>query len=145
MSQLRRYLRLQTRLSIAEREVDKIRDEMDPVWLGLTEKERAFLDARDGFDTNPGFVAVLELLNALGYVTTSSCQGHPPKTQYNDVEEWMEPYLTFDLSAEKFADVIMLLQQCGRGLISHFNDRQYVEFARSINWDDLLTKLKDAV
>ena len=49
-------------------------------------------------DTDPDFRETLCILNAVGVHTVSSCQGHAPGTQYDDVQGWMEPYVTVRLS-----------------------------------------------
>lgn len=48
----------------------------------------------DLIDPDPDFREVLRLLNAAGVHTVSSCQGHAPGTQYEDVQGWMPPYIT---------------------------------------------------
>lgn len=48
----------------------------------------------DLIDKDPDFRETLRLLNEAGVHTVSSCQGHAPGTQYEDVQEWMAPYIT---------------------------------------------------
>jgi hypothetical protein len=52
----------------------------------------------ENVDTDPDFRETLRILNAAGVHTVSSCQGHAPGTQYDDVQEWMEPYVTVRLT-----------------------------------------------
>jgi uncharacterized protein YukJ len=48
----------------------------------------------DNIDPDLDFREFLRLLNAAGIHTVSSCQGHAPGTQWPDVQEWMDPYVT---------------------------------------------------
>jgi hypothetical protein len=98
------------------------------------------------FDPDPDFRETLRFLNENGFNTMSSCQGHPPGTQYEDVNEWMFPYLTFDsISSEKFKKVIDLIKSTG--YYERHNSGQYTELSKNIvdNWKDFLLKLKQKV
>jgi len=50
---------------------------------------------RIDLDPDPTYRKVLKHLNKHGIATTSSCQGHPPGEKHRDIDEWMEPYITF--------------------------------------------------
>lgn len=93
-------------------------------------------------DDDPDFRNVLEFLNDNEFTTRSSCQGHPPGTKYDDVQEWMDPYITFQLSPEKFKKIVDTI--IATGYYTEHNDKQYVGFSNDIigNWKDFLSKLK---
>ena len=69
----------------------------------------------DFIDPDPDFRETLRILNAAGVHTVSSCQGHAPGTQYDDVQEWMDPYITVRLSGN-VSLVCELLQVAGGDL-----------------------------
>jgi hypothetical protein len=64
-------------------------------------------------DPDPDFRETLRLLNAGGAHTVSSCQGHAPGTQYEDVQEWMPPYITCETTPETEEKTVELLQAAG--------------------------------
>ena len=68
----------------------------------------------DLLDLDPDFRETLRLLNAASVHTVSSCQGHAPGTQYDDVQEWMEPYITCRISSAEGVHLACgLLQSIG--------------------------------
>ena len=70
-------------------------------------------------DPDPDFRTTLRLLNAAGVHTVSSCQGHAPGTQYDDVQEWMEAYITCRMaSAEGIRLGCRLLRSIGGAIES---------------------------
>jgi len=63
-------------------------------------------------DKDPDFRAVLDFVNDdLGAATVSSCQGHLPGEQYEDVQEVMLPYLTLEESSPGYASARALLER----------------------------------
>lgn len=67
----------------------------------------------DLIDPDPDFRETLRLLNAGGAHTVSSCQGHAPGTQYEDVQGWMAPYVTCETTPETEAKTVGLLRAAG--------------------------------
>jgi hypothetical protein len=85
------------------------------------------------WDKDPDFVKTIHLLNKAGFKTTSSCMGHAPGTQYKEIDEWMDPYITFvDKSAQKLF--------AGSGFVTNNprNSKCCVSFRRGVNWADVL-------
>jgi len=109
-----------------------IREEITDGWPPVTE---------DDYDTNPSFRKVLRLLNAAGFATKSSCQGHPPRSQYEDVKVWMDPYITF-AGGSNVREIARLLRQSGYvsriGREREPNGPRAVSLRRDIDWEKLL-------
>jgi sugar phosphate isomerase/epimerase len=85
-------------------------------------------------DPDPDFREVLRLLNASGAQTVSSCQGHAPGTQYEEVQEWMDPYVTCEIEASAMAKVCRLLEDIG-GDVSAFPEDGKVRAALRRGWE----------
>ncbi len=105
------------------------------------------LDSRF-IDPDPDFREVLRLINASGVHTVSSCQGHPPSTQYDEVQEWMDPYITCETESSALAKVCELLQAIGGDpAASHEEGKVRATFPRGWVWKKsvsaLITSLRE--
>lgn len=86
-------------------------------------------------DPDPDFRETLRLLNTAGVRTVSSCQGHAPGTQYEEVQEWMEPYITCichdDTDAKRARN---LLSRAGALVGRRSGGRIRASFPREWDW-----------
>jgi hypothetical protein len=101
------------------------------------DKFASIIDPEEYWDQDPNFIKTIRLLNKAGFRTISSCMGHAPGTQYEEVDEWMEPYLTF---AGGHNHTIGKLLTDG-GFVTHITDgtdRYSVELRRDVNWAGVL-------
>ena len=87
-------------------------------------------------DPDPDFRETLRLLNAAGVHTVSSCQGHAPGTQYDDVRVWMDPYITCRvISEERVPAVRKLLESIGGKAEPPFpGGKIHARFPRGWEW-----------
>src|SRR5262245_59032321 len=94
-------------------------------------------------DSDPDFREVLRLLNSRGVHTVSSCQGHAPGTQYDHVQEWMDPYITCTGEPVELASARRLLRAIG-GKPSRSGDNLKVtaRFPRGWVWQRSVEVLK---
>ncbi len=76
----------------------------------------------DWIDPDPSFRELLRLLNAAGVHTVSSCQGHAPGTQYEEVMERMEPYITCRCTDDADARRARRLLSLAGGLVGRRNN-----------------------
>jgi len=92
----------------------------------------------ENIDPDPHFRETLRILNLLGVHTVSSCQGHAPGTQYDDVQEWMDPYITCEGSVHLTADqVVRYLIMAGGNATQRttgFRNPILAKFPRGWNW-----------
>jgi hypothetical protein len=94
-------------------------------------------------DPDPDFREVLRILNAAGVHTVSSCQGHAPGTQYDDVQEWMDPYVTCVVEPSKLSQTCELLQVIGGETSAHAEDGKIqAMFPREWDWRQSVSALK---
>lgn len=84
-------------------------------------------------DDDPDFREALLLLNAAGVHTVSSCQGHAPGTQYPEVQVWMKPYITAEVTPESSKGSIVLLVACG-GVVRISDGKAVASFPNGWDW-----------
>lgn len=90
----------------------------------------------DLIDPNPDFRETLRLLNEAGAHTVSSCQGHAPGTQYEDVQGWMPPYITCETTPETRQRTVELLRAAGEDQCSEITVHPDKVLARfPLEWD----------
>ena len=108
----------------------------------LNEDEFArIVQAEKWWDQDPDFIETIHLLNKAGFRTISSCMGHAPGTQYEEVNEWMDPYITFVEDPDHAAGKLL----SEGGFIDHItngSDRYSAGFYRDVNWTDVLKYVK---
>jgi hypothetical protein len=94
-------------------------------------------------DPDPDFRRVLHALNATGIHTVSSCQGHAPRTQYEDVRVWMHPYITVVVDPTQIARVKRLMKTIGaRRLTISKGNTIAATFPRGWPWTESLLRLR---
>jgi hypothetical protein len=94
-------------------------------------------------DEDPNFREVLRLLNSSGVHTVSSCQGHAPGTQYEDVQVWMDPYITCTVDEGNAGHTKRLLRAIGARLQRDVpNGKIHAKFPRRWDWKRSLAVLK---
>jgi hypothetical protein len=93
------------------------------------------------WDKDPNFIDTIHLLNKAGFKTISSCMGHAPGTQYEHVDEWMEPYLTFVGDNTRIATKLL----ADGGFVDHSThngDTYYVGLHLDVDWVDVLKYIR---
>jgi hypothetical protein len=95
----------------------------------------------EDMDDDADFLEVLHFLNGNGFKTHSSCAGHPPGTKYEDVDEWMDPYLTFQVD-KNFPKILELFQTTD--YYKRHNSQGLIQLQRDVtgNWNKLLDQLQ---
>ncbi len=94
-------------------------------------------------DDDPPFREVLRLLNERGVHTVSSCQGHAPGTQYENVQEWMDPYITCEVSAEALENAAKILRSIGGDVTPSAGDgKVHARFQRGWDWTQSVAALR---
>lgn len=97
----------------------------------------------DGIDPDPSFRETLRLLNGAGVHTVSSCQGHAPGTQYEDVREWMDAYVTAEApSVEDQAKAAELLKRAGATIVVARDGKVLGKFRREWDWAESVAALR---
>jgi hypothetical protein len=93
------------------------------------------------WDQDPNFIKTIRLLNKAGFRTISSCMGHAPGTQYEEVDEWMDPYITF---VGRRMNIASKLLSSG-GFVDNISKGSggcYVGLRRDVNWADVLKYIR---
>lgn len=97
-------------------------------------------------DPDPDFREVLKILNEVGVHTVSSCQGHAPGTQYEDVQGWMPPYITCRTTPENQAKTVELLCAAGEDewseIAVHKDGKVLAKFPLEWDWKRSVQALK---
>jgi hypothetical protein len=100
----------------------------------------------DLIDPDPDFRETLRLLNEGGAHTVSSCQGHAPGTQYEDVQGWMPPYITCTTTPETQKRTVELLCAAGEDewseIVVHSDGKVLAKFPLGWDWKRSVAFLK---
>lgn len=93
-------------------------------------------------DSDPDFREAIRLLNAAGAHTVSSCQGHAPGTQYEDVREWMDPYVTCEYTSESLIRTRNLLEWLGDTTVTVSSGKVLAKLPRGWDWKRSVASLR---
>jgi len=101
----------------------------------------------ENIDPDPNFRKTLQLLNEKYKITTvSSCQGHAPGTKYEDVQEWVNPYITAIYDGDKARKLCIerIMFRAGASTVdtNPLEEKILARFSQGWDWSESVKSLE---